>query len=458
RYSKVFQDGSEFVLDSDNSVFRADNGEELSVREISDDRGKLIAIGFRHDNPDELGRLWKTEGVLKFESDAEAQAVVRMRTVCTARLQSAPLEIPKKPFLVKALLQDSWGGMDELFKVSDAPHLLQPDKDGLELATAIIKGQASRYLPVVYISAKSRSTYELDDEDIARLAYQLGGFAHVVVEPDRQFSFALKTVANARNAYGGTIGVYVPGQGPIARIYRSAAFSTDQLLHERIRGATMAARTRMPSTGLDWSDLQEFALRRGRIGKTDQSDFADLEQLYLEEIAALKEHIQERDATIQSLNAELAFEDENQPEIDFFDNVENAIGAEIYKGEILDRVRLAALLAISCKDREGLDQRSMELFKAITTSSQVSRGFREISSAIKNNLKDNATLCDSATRLLQQHGFDKVTHNEHTKLTPTTNMLGLGPIVVPKTPSDHRAPSNLQSTIRKELGLIKLDF
>jgi len=64
--------------------------------------------------------------------------------------------------------------------------------------------------PIVYVSASFYGGYTLD---VNRLANDLSGMAHVVVEPNRPFSLRLKLEANSENVYGGSIGIYWPDGG-----------------------------------------------------------------------------------------------------------------------------------------------------------------------------------------------------------------------------------------------------
>ncbi|MFX8903204.1 hypothetical protein ABTM99_20040, partial [Acinetobacter baumannii] len=79
--------------------------------------------------------------------------------------------------------------------------------DDVNLANLILSGKCSKSLPIIYISAIVDGEWLLTEEEIKKLAYDLGGIAHVVVEPNRHFSFKLRDQCNGRNLYGGTIGI-----------------------------------------------------------------------------------------------------------------------------------------------------------------------------------------------------------------------------------------------------------
>ncbi|WP_146604672.1 hypothetical protein [Rhodoplanes roseus] len=202
--STVLDNPRDQDLAGDTAHLRSQSGEELRLRELGRE-GTLEAIGFRHDFPDIEGRLWRTEAVVRRGVSHDAQDLIRLRTECIARAQGARLDIPRKPFLIKTILRDGWGGKDRELSVSDSPIWIPDDDAGVAVARAVTLGQATQYLPVVYISATGPLKWLLSQNQIERLAYDLGGVAHVVVEPSRAFSFRVRELTAEQNTYGGTL-------------------------------------------------------------------------------------------------------------------------------------------------------------------------------------------------------------------------------------------------------------
>lgn len=457
-YSKVLEKDAEVELNTDFSHLKTATGEELLLREVLDDSAPL-AIGIRHQIPDDRGRLWRTEAVLKFADKSFEHNLVRIRTQCLAKELQAPLEFPKKPYLVKSLLTDLWGGTDGKLTVTDKPIWLGTSEEYIELATAVVTGAASKFLPVVYISAIGDNEYEISKDLIDKLAYDLGGIAHVVVEPDRNFSFKLRYHADSLNVYGGTIGIYAPKNGLMSRAYLNPQLRSASDLASIIRHSAIGIRSQMPATGWDWSSLQEFALRQHRETHAQDSDFAEFEKIYLDEIKALNEQNESLRETIISLNSSLKV-DQLDPSLSErrFDEIKCLIGEEIYDGEIIDRLRFAAKIALNSKDREGIDDRSIGIYSSITEGTTVTRGLTAFLGDLKRATADNKNLHIKISALMARHGFEETTQNKHAKLTPRNGMIGLGPITVPLTSSDHRAGQNQRSQIINLLGLSKLDF
>lgn len=111
RHQTVLSSDSEAELDGANVHVRSNTGEELRMRELRFADG-WTAIGIRHDLPDDLGRAWRTECVLKRAVADGGQDLVRLRTQCIAMTLGARLDTPRKPYLIKALLKSGWGGTD----------------------------------------------------------------------------------------------------------------------------------------------------------------------------------------------------------------------------------------------------------------------------------------------------------------------------------------------------------
>lgn len=107
-YSRVLESVDQ-EIQPDDFLATSTAGEQLRMREVNGEN--LSAIGFRHDYPDKEGRNWRTEAVLLWSENNE-QAKLRLRTQCQARVPGAPLDFPRKPYLIKSLLDDGWGSMD----------------------------------------------------------------------------------------------------------------------------------------------------------------------------------------------------------------------------------------------------------------------------------------------------------------------------------------------------------
>lgn len=450
-YSTVLDDVGEIDLDGDAPVVRARTGEELRLRSLKEN-GVVQAIGFRHDNPDSDGRLWRTEAVLRRGASLDGQDLIRLRTQCIALATGARLETPKKPYFLKMLLLDGWGRTDGLFKVSDQPIWLDDDQSGLLLAQEATAGTASNYLPVIYVSATDRSKWTLSREQIEQLAYDLGGVAHVVVEPSRSFSFDLRDATTARNVYNGTVGVAIPKRGFMRRFFIGEYVSDARDLQTTLRDFGIAVRSQMPAEGWDWTELQEQALRQHRARDRNRLSEGEVSALYEEEIATLKDQIaQLKDQIAQSSFVAGPDPHEVQPPI---------IGPprmvpEIYPGELSDRLRAAVKNVLAQAERDGLDSRSEWVLQRFALAAP-SAGLIELVEDIGRSVKDPRRMADQLTHLLSRHGYREKSRNKHVVLEPQTGFGGLVGLTIPTTPSDDRGLKNMQKQVERALGLTKL--
>jgi len=80
--------------------------------------------------------------------------------------------------------------------------------EDIDLAAELINGDLDCRLPIIYISVYKNKKYLLSKNAIAELAKELSGIAHVVVEPNRDFSLELSELTNNLNVFKGYIGIY----------------------------------------------------------------------------------------------------------------------------------------------------------------------------------------------------------------------------------------------------------
>jgi hypothetical protein len=451
-YSTVLNKPSNTDLEGDTAHLRSQDGEELRLREFAPE-GKLEAIGFRHDFPDVEGRLWRTEVVLRRSASTDGQDLVRLRTECIARTPSARLDSPRKPFLIKMILQDQWGGKDGEFRISEEPYRLPDDEVGLKVASEITFGKATRYLPVIYVSAIDNSNWLLSEDEIKKLAFDLGGIAHVVLEPSRAFSFRLRDFTAGTNAYGGTLAIALPVRGTVRRLFLGVRFpSVDELL-AGVREASVGFRSQMPAEGWDWTELQEQALRWQRQRDRNRLSAKDAEELFQAEIDNLQDRIGQLEAQLAARALDESTEVEDGS---FASALVKAIGPEIYPGEISDRLRLAAKDCAARADQIGLDRRSKVVFDAVVAHLPLSPALSELLEDLKRATKDSKRLASALTALLIRHGYREKSDNKHIRLEARNGYDGLETITLPVTPSDSRGLTNVRKQIERTLGIAKL--
>jgi hypothetical protein len=452
-HQTVLSSKSEAELDGANVHVRSPTGEELRMRELITRNG-WTAIGIRHDLPDDLGRVWRSECVLKRGAAEGGQDLLRLRTQCIAASPGARLDPPRKPYLIKALLKNGWGGRDQQFNVTDQPVWIENNDAGLALAKSVTLGEAAKWLPSVYVSATGVSSWQLSHREIEKLAYDLGGVAHVVVEPNRAFSFLLRDQTEGRNAYGGTVGLSVPGKGIVRRYYLGWQIQNADELATAVRLAASTLRSQMPAHGWDWTELQEQALRAHRERERNRLSASELEKLYLEEIDNLQDRIRQLEQQLAA--SQIASLDTDEADFST-DNLVKRLGPEIYSGEISDRLRFAAKTTLLVAEQIGLDPRSKAILQRVVERLPASPALAELSKDLDRATKDPKRVASELTSLLARHGYSEKSDNKHIRLEANKGFDGLDAITLPKTPSEHRGLKNLRKQIARTLGITKLD-
>lgn len=454
RDSTVLTPTADHELDGENVYLISESGEELRMRELKHN-SDWVAIGFQHDMPDDQGRVWRTEGVLhRGEGDAE-EDLIRFRTQCLARRPGAFLETPKKPYLVKALLKEGWGGLDGEIDVCDEPLWLEDSEEDVTLAALVLSGRASKWLPIVYVSATGHDEWLLTQNEITKLAYDLGGVAHVVVEPSRTFSMRLRDVSEGRNTYNGTLGIAMPHHGFIRRLFLGHQFEDVRDLIEGVRTATLRLRGFMPSVGWDWTELQEHALRNQRAALRGSLSQTDSEQLFDDYSKQLGEQQDEIRRLKEQLGSQ-AVTDIEREELGSSVDILRRVGKEIYEGEVVDRIRLAVQLALLTAEVNGIDDRTVAMWKRIIGRVPRSPALDELLADLSRATKDPKRMANELTALLCHHGYRSKSDNKHIRLEPDNGYEGLQNITIPKTPSEFRGLTNQRKQIERTLGIGKL--
>lgn len=447
--SKVLND-PDADLEGESAHLRVASGEELRLREISEN-GRTIAIGFRHDIPDSTGRIWRTEAVVRSGLLSNGQDLVRLRTQCIAKEHGARLETPFKPHLVKSILRDGNGGVDGLFDVLDAPHWLEDDNSSLDVASQVVVGNASKHLPVVYVSAERSKYWVFNRRKIEQLAFELGGVAHVVVEPSPTFSNKLRDLCrDGKPVYRGTIGIALPRQGFVRRLYRGILFQDPDELWSATIAACVTMRSQMPAEGWDWTELQEQALRLQR--QRDQKRVKPEE--YLEEIETLQDRVQDLEQQLAS--RPIADLNEARDSARASDKFLEILGPEIYPGEFVDRLRYAAKIAGSYAQQVGMDDRSLAIFNAVAENFPASRALAELNDELRRAVSDRKRMASELSAVVCRHGYHEKSEKNHMRFEPDEGYIGLKSFTAAKTPSDSRGLKNQLSQVKQVLGITKL--
>lgn len=369
--------------------------------------------------------------------------LLSIQVSCEALNTAIRLPAPQKPFFVGQVISKLGGGADGLIPVTDQPFRL--DNEEVDAAAQLIRGSAENRLPIVYVSVSNDGAYIVDPD---RLAGMLSGMAHVVVEPSREFSRALKTLVDGRNVYGGTVGVYWPESNARKAYFVSAELSTPDAVHSEIaKDIRVALSHRRQMTDCSWLHLRE-TISKNRYEKLKSEGSTELNQ-YIEafdaEIKAKGKRIEEAESEISRLNAEVKrLEAMNQTRSSGL--LERGKESDFYENEIkdfvLEAIELALRNVVTPSRREHV---LADLLKANAKTGKAEQ-FR---TEIKNIFKSSGSLDAKTRSVLERLGFDISEDGKHHKAVFHGD--GRYTFSISKSASDHRSGKNMASDINRTL-------
>lgn len=447
--STVLDEANAKELDKDDAWIQASSGESLALKKVKTQSG--FVIGLRHEMPDDIGRIWRTEGVL---TNSGQNAYLQVKSQCVAISPEIPVETPKKPYFINTVLDEGWGGKDAELQVSSSPHAL--NGNDLDLAASIILGKSEMSLPIVYVSANSVGQPNVD---VKMLAIALGGVAHVITEPSSDFSFQLSYLTDKENPYGGNIGVCVPGRGLIRNFFLGGSFPTPWKLEEAVKNFTISVASRQSVIGAwSWQDLQTEHSKKLRQQLRESQDDT------WEEIALQQETlIADKDKLIKELEVDLLRKTNSELEqLDYGDShlpsdLVRAMGKEMYLGEFSDRIRWLISSFRTTSQFKELDIRSTNVANQFLQHTHSSKRSVPLIRELKQAGKQGTKFGDHMAKLLKRLGYSISEDGKHMKASPPKDAIGGPTLTLPKTSSDNaHAGANNASTTINALGLKKL--
>lgn len=395
--------------------------------------------GMRYVRTDD-GLQWTTSIVTLKTADKH---LLSLQVICEAMNTAARLPPPKKPYFIRQALSELGGGADGEIPITDKPFRLGEDE--ASVAAALILGTARNTLPIVYVSAGFRDGHLVDPDELAKF---VSGMAHVVVEPSRAFSFKVKGLTEAKNVFGGTVGVYWPNSHA-----RNSYFLDDDTPNSRAvqlevaKDIRVALSNRRQVTMCTWANLKE-AVARNRFEQLKSVESTEL-QKYVEAFDADLLAKQARIAEVEEDNARLNAEIRRlsvATQSAASGLIQRGTEQDLYQHEIVDII-IDALTDANRAAREGSRRQHVlqDLIKA-NSRSGVRQALEDDIKALFKTYQD----MDARTRnALARLGFDLTEEGKHYKAVFQGD--GRYTFSLSKTSSDHRAGKNLASDIKNML-------
>jgi len=315
----------------------------------------------------------------------------------------------------------------------------------VELAANLIRGTAGCRLPIVYVSAGFLGRYLVDG---VKLASDLSGMAHVVVEPNRPFSLRLRLEVASENVYGGTVGIYWPDGSGRRSFFLGHEYASEgalqQAIIEEVRSALV---NRRPLNRCTWFGVRQsvsrstFAALRA-AGSQEVDRFADE---FDKELDAKQEQLDAAEREIARLQAEVR---KFEARIPLGVGVTLTTGSEqdLFPGEIAGIVRDALSDSTT---RVPADSRRAHVLSAIVSATPVTSEADRIRDELKSLLRGSSTLDAKLRRGLERLGFSINEDGKHIKIVFQGDDRYT--FALPKSGSDRRGGLNAATDIGRLL-------
>lgn len=421
----------------DGSSFSSENESVQSA--LHKDSGRETA-GVRYEKREDGEIRWVTDVV---GSKSQDGFTVAIQLSVDSELPVERLDQGRRPYVLKSLMELVGGGADGELLVSDKPVRLQ--NGDLSLAANLICARAGCAMPVVYVSADDAGKPFIDPDQMAKW---LSGMAHVVVEPNRSFSFKLMREVYSENAYGGAVGIYWPDGIGKWLFLPTGSYSDPKdmqiAVSKKVRSSLLSQRTRRECT---WSYLQELIARR-RLDELKESGSSNVEE-YIQHFDA---EIAAKDEEIQRLEAELS---RSRYARQLSAGVPNSIGLslvlassekDLYQGERLDIVVESLRTAAEAAEPHG---RRRDILRDVVEQNSHPGERDQILDRLKEVLRQYDSMTSSVRAELEELGFSILQDGKHYKLVFHDDSRY--PFILAKTGSDWRGGLNAFSDLKRRI-------
>jgi hypothetical protein len=431
----AYEELNELNWKSGAYIYKKSQNIELKDVDFEDER--LVAI--RNTIFEENVR-WISEVVLYVSGSGNW---VSVRVARESNFPLAHLPAARRPVIVRNLVNKFKGSLDGEIPLSD--EVIKLTSSDIDLATKIVSGNSLAYLPIVYISIGFDANYHVD---IQRLASDVAGMAHVVVEPNRAFSQRLQINVGGENVYGGTVGVYWPDGAGRKSFFVGNDIGDSDELREAIRNEIRSALlNRRPLSRCSWSNVQEFVSKH-EIEALRSSGSADIERYvsaFDDEIKSLKQKILEAENEVSRLKVEL-----RSVQSKSFNSggvyIRTGVEQSYFDGEI-EEIVYDALSASINNQIDG--SRRYHVLKSIVSSLEKRDRFSILRNELKDLLRDYRNFSSELSKSLQRLGFSVDRQGAHPKIVYRGDDRYT--FVLSSSGSDWRGGLNAASEIAKKV-------
>jgi len=398
------------------------------------------SIGLRHKWVENDSREWATEIACLAKPD---YCWLSVKIYCEDFVPGLTPPSVKKPYILKQIFSSKGGGLDGSLRVQDKAHFLK--SSDLELAANLINGKLNFDLPILYVSSNFDSHPFIDVDTAAKW---LSGIAHIVVEPNRQFSISLSKIVNGNNPYGGAVSIYWPGRNGKSYRFLPFNYSDSRTMtleaQEILRGAWLYTKS---ENDCSWNDIQQriYQEKITSLRSTSSGSLDEFMAAFDGENEALRSKVKQLESRLQA--AQFALQNIQATSNDMaIITINKGSENDLYPHEIQDCV-ISTL--IESLDRMNTESRRFHVISNITNNNRISSERLQIESEIKRIISKTSRITSSEIAGLKAIGFEVDTSNKH----PSAIFRGdpRYAFTLFSTASDHRSGDNLASDMIRKL-------
>lgn len=407
--------------------------------ECADD-GELQIHSFIYTKRDD-SHAWITS-VSFLTIPRNGEAWVNVKAYCNSFTATSNIPQIKKPLIVIRLIDRYGGGIDGDLKVNHEHHELKDSLIDLQYAADLINGETGNRLPIVLISRyHSGFTAAIPD----RLARNLSGLAHVIVEPNRAFSNKLRPRVSSQNVYGGAVGIYWPSDGGVSVHRKSSEKSTKEFEKEIFEELRSTISQRMPLRKCSIEALRETKNKQliEKLKKEESPDINAYIEAFDRDLLAKDERIEELEREVrrlEGLSRSLRAKNPLQGGI----VIDTGSEEDFFENEMLWIILDA--LKDQC-DRVPENSRRLHILQSITTQTAPHKISAEAAQTIREALRGYREMSTRTRSTLERLGFTISDEGKHLKLLYQDDSRYT--FTLPKSGSDGRGGLNAASDMIK---------
>lgn len=418
----------------------------VSVINTEIDNQNILAVRFINNEEE---NTWKTDCIF-----TEFDKSIRIRLSCESSNYSSVLPKLHKPYIIKMLFDEGFCNANGQFPITDSP--IKLSFADLQNCGKMMKGEYKTCLPSVYVSYNSFNSdhYAVD---VKVLALKLSGIAHVLVEPNKEFSNRIKEVSAVNNAYNGYIGIYYPGT-TYKEILSYRNFYKDGKLDKQdfaffIRETVQQAALNYANVAdLTWDKIQIIYHRKKyheqedlTVQKENEMDefisaFDEENKRLRERIQSLTEQLSARNAQIESLKKK--YDDDNVLSI-----LKGSSLIDYFPNEISDCIMT---ILEQSKSKIPANTRSAEILNTILENNPLARHGEYLYKEIRTALREKSI--EGRRKMLEECGFT-IKRASHDKIIFHDDKYTFS---LSNSPSDYREADNMYSDIMKQINIYKV--